>query len=117
MTESDTSGVVARTWLYSITSTLPILSPYGSTSFQVSYTVDTTDDNSQDSTNLNGSFRISINLHEFIKQWINYGQEVLAFSFNYSKIEDNLDPTNSVTDYSGFLTMNFHAPIRGRYAF
>ena len=116
-TESKSSDVLKRTRIASLTAGIPILSPYMNTSLQVSYTLSDASDGSQDSTDLNGSWRLSLNLHEFIKKWIDYGTEVLALSASYSKIDDNVNPANSGEDISVFLSINLFAPISFLWGF
>ncbi len=110
-TESKASDVLKTTRIASLTASIPLWSPYADTSFQVSYTSSSASDGSQDSTDLNGSWRLSVNIHEFLKKWIDYGTEMLALSASYSKIDDKVSPSNSGEDISVFLSINLFAPL------
>ncbi len=116
-TESKSSGITKRTRLITLTAGIPMFSSYVNTSFQVSYSLNDASDGSQDSSTLNGSWRLSLNIHEFVKKWIDYGSETLALSANYSKVDDNVNPSNSGEDFSIFLTINFHAPLNFNFGF
>lgn len=116
-TESESLKVVTRTRIASFTAGIPLIDKYANTNFQVSYTLNDASDGSQDSTNLNGSWRLSMDLHEFIKKWINYGSETLALTASYSYIDDKISSSRSEKDLSVFLSLNLHAPIGWRQRF
>lgn len=117
LTESEAAGVTNRDWLFAATIGMPLYRPYANLNMQASYAINTASDGSQDSRTLNGTMRIAVNIHEFIKKWVNTGGESLAVSFNYSDLDDDVDPSASSENYSGFLTLSFYQPIRGKYAF
>lgn len=117
LTESEAAGVTNRDWLFAATVGVPLYRPYANLNFQASYGVNTASDNSQDSRTLNGTMRVAVNIHEFIKKWIDTGGESMAVSFNYSTVDDNVNPSASTENYSGFVTLSFYQPIRGKHAF
>lgn len=117
LTESETAGVKNRDWLFAATIGMPLYRPYANFNMQASYAMNTASDGSEDSSTLNGTMRIAVNIHELIKKWVNTGGESLAVSFNYSTFDDDVDPSASSENYSGFLTLSFYQPIRGKHAF
>ncbi len=116
-TESESLKVVTRTRIASFTAGIPLIDKYANTNFQVSYTLNDASDGSRDSTNLNGSWRLSMDLHEFIKKWIDYGSETLALTASYSHIDDKVSTSRAEEDLSVFLSLNLHAPIGWRQRF
>ncbi len=118
LAESQTArGAILQNYLYTVSGSLPVLGDVGTTDFQVSLATNVASDDSQDTVNVNGSWRISLNLHQWLKPWIDYGQETLAFSFNYSNEQDRNNNTNDREDYTGFVSLNINAPIQGRRGF
>ncbi len=111
LTESKSSGVLNKTRIAALTANIPIRDGYAYTNFQVSYTINDASDGSRDSTNLNGSLRLSMNIHGFVKKWVDYGSETLALTAGYSRINDNVNPSGSGEDVSVFLSLNLFAPI------
>ena len=112
LTESRSSGVLKRTRLASITAGMPVYKPYADTNLQLSYSLDDASDGSQDSTNLNGTWRLSANIHKLIKKWVDYdGQVMLALTANYNRIDDDVTPSNSKEDMSIFLSISIFTPI------
>jgi hypothetical protein len=109
--KSESSGVIAETSVASLTANIPLLESYMDTDFQVSYTLNDSSDGSVDSNTLNGSLRLSLNIHEFVKRWLDFGnQETLALSFNYTRLED--DVTSAIDDdLTIFLSFNAYAPV------
>lgn len=106
-TESTSSGVTNDTRLGSLTANIPLWNPHLDMSFQVSHTTNKASDGSQDSTNLNGSWRLSLNLNQFIKKWFQFdGQQALALTVNYSRIEDHVTLSNTGDETSVFLSIN-----------
>lgn len=109
--ESESPKLVNKSSIVSLTANVPLIDRYANTSFQVSYTINDTSDGSQDSTNLNGSWRLSMDIHKFVKKWIAYGNEILALTASYSRIDDNVNLSRSGEDISVFLSLNLYAPV------
>jgi hypothetical protein len=106
-TVSTSLGVTNDTLIGSLTANIPLWNPDLDMSFQASQTSNKASDNSQNSTNLNGSWRLSLNLNRFIKKWFRYdGQQTLALTVNYSRIDDHVNPSNTGDETSVFLSIN-----------
>ncbi|HSH70340.1 MAG TPA: hypothetical protein VK997_10510 [Deferrisomatales bacterium] len=116
-TENTTAGVTLDTRVLSLTANLPLWNPHVDASCQFSHVTNGASDDSQDSTQVNGSWRIGWNIHEFLGRWFDYGQETLALTGSYSRIDDHANPDVSDTDVTVFVSFNIYAPVSLSHGF
>lgn len=116
-TESRTAGVTQDTRILSLTASVPLWNPHVDASCQFSHVTNGASDDSQDATQINGSWRVGWNIHELLGHWFDYGQETLALTGSYSRIDDAVNRDASGTAVTVFLSFNIYAPLSLSYGF
>jgi len=114
LNESTSASVLKTTRIAALTASgSPGFADFLNTSLQISYTENDASDGSQDSTNLNGTLRLSADISRYSRKWLRFDSGSLALSANLSDVTDRVNPGNDIDSRSVFLTINLFSPING----